>query len=252
MKIMTLNLNFCESKHGPWPVRRELIVQAIRRHAPDLIAFQAVRKNPASQDGTDQATQLAERLPEFKYVVFVAATRHPDGAEDGSAFLSKVPFVKIDHILLSEGIVHGEEAEDRARRIILHARIDAPTLSIFNSHYSWVHTQAVSNLNEALSYMRQTQGPSLLVGDLNNGPESDLMRRLAAHGWTDVWAHLRPHDPGYTFESNRPDRRIDYVWIRTETLSWITTIDVVKEEPNGEGARLSDHLGLVVSLDEKH
>jgi endonuclease/exonuclease/phosphatase family metal-dependent hydrolase len=251
MTIMTLNLNFCESKHGPWPVRKELILQAVARHAPDLLAFQAVRKDPASEDGKDQAAQLAERLPEFTHVAFVAATRRADGAEDGSAFASKVPFAKVDHHLLSLGIVPPEEAEDRARRIIVHARIDAPPLSIFNSHYSWVYAQAASNVDEALTYMGETHGPALLVGDLNTMPESDLMQRLTAAGWTDVWAHLRPHDPGYTFESNRPDRRIDYVWGRSEALSWITAIDVVKEQPNGSGARLSDHLGLVVSLDDR-
>ncbi len=250
MKIMTLNLNFCESKHGPWPVRKELIVQAVDQHAPDVLAFQAVRKDPASEDNTDQATQLAERLPAFKHRAFVAATRHKDGAEDGSAVLSKLPFAKVDHYLLSVGTDPPEKAEDRARRIILHARIDAPAFSVFNSHYSWVYPQAASNVNEALLYMGQTHGPALLVGDLNAVPESDLMRRLAAHGWTDAWARLRPNDPGYTFESDNPDRRIDYVWARPDALTWITAIDVVKEPPNPAGARLSDHLGLVVSLDE--
>ena len=250
MKIMTLNLNFCESKHGPWSVRRELIVRTVGQHAPDVLAFQAVRKDPAREGGKCQATQLAERLSEFKHVAFVAATRHADGAEDGSAFLSKVPFA-VDHYLLSVGIVPPQEAEDGARRIILHARIESPPLSIFNSHYSWVYPQAISNVNEALLYMGETPGPALLVGDLNTVPESDLMRRLAAQGWTDVWAHLRPHDPGYTFESNAPDRRIDYVWARPRALSLITAIDVVKEQSNPAGARLSDHLGLIVSLDEK-
>jgi endonuclease/exonuclease/phosphatase (EEP) superfamily protein YafD len=96
--------------------------------------------------------------------------------------------------------------------------------------------------------MRQIGGAALLVGDLNTVSESDLMRRLAADGWTDVWAYLRPQDAGYTFESNAPDKRIDYVWARQELLSSLREIDVVKEKPNADGARLSDHLGLVVTL----
>jgi endonuclease/exonuclease/phosphatase (EEP) superfamily protein YafD len=96
--------------------------------------------------------------------------------------------------------------------------------------------------------MRQIGGAALLVGDLNTVPESDLMRRLAANGWTDVWAYLRPQDTGYTFESNVPDKRIDYVWARQELLSSLRAIDVVREQPNADGARLSDHLGLVVTL----
>ncbi|WP_447987348.1 endonuclease/exonuclease/phosphatase family protein [Nitrospira sp. Nam74] len=251
MKLMTLNLNVYEPKHGPWAVRKELIVQAVRQQAPDVLALQAVGKHPAKEGGTDQATQLAERLPGYRHATYVAATRRADGSEEGSAFLAKLPLAKVDHCLLSMGINPEEKAQDRARRVIVHARIAVPALSIFNSHYSWVYSQAVSNVNEALTYMADTSGPALLVGDLNTVPESDLMGRLAAQGWTDVWAWLRPHDPGYTFESNRPDKRIDYVWARPEALRWITAIDLVKEQPNPAGARLSDHLGLVVSLDEK-
>jgi endonuclease/exonuclease/phosphatase family metal-dependent hydrolase len=248
IKIMTLNLNFCESKHGRWPIRRELIAQAIRQHAPDIIAFQAVQKDPASEDGKDQAAQVAERLPEFKHVVFVAAARHGDGKQDGSAFLSRFPFEQVQHRALSLGIDPPQEAEDPARRIILLARLTSPPLSIVNSHYSWVYPQAASNLQEALNYMRQIEGPALLVGDLNTVPDSELMRRLAAEGWTDVWTYLRPQDTGYTFESHAPDKRIDYVWARRDLASSLRAIDLVQEKPNADGARLSDHLGLVVTL----
>lgn len=249
MKIMTLNLNFCESKHGRWPIRRELIARVIRQHAPDIIALQAVRKDPASENGKDQAAQLADRLPEFKHVVFVAAAQHGDGRQDGSAFLSRVPFEQTQHHALSLGTESPNKAEDPATRIILFAHLSSPTLSIFNSHYSWVYPQAASNLQEALNYMRQIDGPALIVGDLNTVPDSDLMRRLAAEGWIDVWTYLRPQEAGYTFESNAPDKRIDYVWARRELLPSLGAIDVVKEEPNTDGARLSDHLGLVVTLD---
>jgi len=248
MKVMTLNLNFCESKHGRWPARRELIVEAIRQHAPDIVAFQAVRKEPENENGKDQAAQMADRLPEFKHVVFVAAAQHGDGRQDGSAFLSRFPFEQVHHRALSLGIEPPHGAEDPATRIILFARLTSPTLSIFNSHYSWGYPQAASNLQEALSYMRQIDGPALLVGDLNNVPDSDLMRRLAAEGWTDVWAYLRPHDAGYTFESHAPDKRIDYVWATRCLLSSLRAIDVVKEKPSSSGARLSDHLGLIVTL----
>ena len=248
MKIMTLNLNFCECKHGAWPIRRELIAQAIQQHDPDIIAFQAVQKDPEREGGEDQAVQLADRLPEFKHVAFVAAAQHGDGRQDGSAFLSRIPFERIEHHVLRLGIEPPDEAEDSARRIILFARLASPALSLFNSHYSWVYRQAASNLQEALAYMRQIGGPALLVGDLNNAPDTDLMQRLIAEGWTDVWAYLRPRDPGYTFESHAPDKRIDYVWARRDLLPSLKAIDLVKEQSNPQCAHLSDHLGLIVTL----
>lgn len=250
MKIMTLNLNFCEPKHGPWPLRRELIAQAIRQHGPDIVAFQAVQKDPACEDGKDQAVQVADRLPEFKHVAFVAAAQHGEGRQDGSAFLSRIPFERIGHRVLRLGIEPPHHVEDSARRIIVFARLVSPALSLFNGHFSWISRQAASNLQEALTYMRQISGPALLVGDLNHAPDSDLVQRLIAEGWTDVWAFLRPQDPGYTFESHAPDKRIDYVWTRGVLEPSLKAIDLVTEQPNAQGARLSDHLGLVVTLAE--
>jgi endonuclease/exonuclease/phosphatase family metal-dependent hydrolase len=122
MKIMTLNLNFYESKHGEWSVRRDLIVATIEKHAPEIVALQAVRCDPAGEP----------------------------------------------------------------------------------------------------------------------------MWQLAAAGWSDVWAHLRNNDLGYTFESNAPDKRIDYIWASRDVLPSIKSIELVTEPANRAAARLSDHLGLLV------
>lgn len=245
MKIMTLNLNFCETKHGGWPLRRQLIVRAIQQQDPDVIGFQAVRKDSMNEDGQDQAAQLAGRFPFFKHVVFVATTTHPDGRHDGSAFLSRLPFTHVDHRILRLGV---EPVEDAARRIVLLAQMASPSLSIFNCHFSWSSRQALSNIDEASRYMRECPERAVLVGDLNNTPNSAPIGRLAAEGWIDVWAYLRPGDSGYTFESDAPDKRIDYVWVRPDLLPSVKAIDLVKEQSNEYGSRLSDHLGLVVTL----
>jgi endonuclease/exonuclease/phosphatase family metal-dependent hydrolase len=248
MKIMTLNLNFYESKHGEWSVRRDLIVATIEKHAPDIVALQAVRRDPAIEDGKDQAVQLADRLPDFNHVVFVAAAKHPDGRQDGSAFLSRVALDQVDHKVLSLAVNSHAPVQDHAPRIILRARLTSPALTIFNSHYSWVTSQALSNVKEALAYMGRFSGPALLVGDLNTPPNGEPMRQLAAAGWSDVWAHLRNNDLGYTFESNAPDKRIDYVWASRDALSSIKSIELVTEPANPAAARLSDHLGLLVTV----
>jgi exonuclease III len=123
MKIMTLNLNFYKRKHGPWPVRRELIVFAIRQHAPDIVAFQAVRADRASEEGKDQAAQLAERLPEYKHVVFRAAVRRADGSQDGSALLSRLPFEHVDRHGLSLGAEpHEAECTGQTNRLCVGQR----------------------------------------------------------------------------------------------------------------------------------
>ena len=249
MKIMTLNLNFYEGKHGPWLLRRELITDAVRECRPDVIAFQAVRKDPGVESGKDQATQLAERLPEYPHVVFQPAGDLGDGKQDGSAFLSRIAPAEVGFRTLSRGTDRPGESPDPAPRIVLYARIASSSLGLFNSHYSWVYSQAASNVEEALAYMNRVTGPRLLVGDLNTTPDTDVMHRLTVEGWTDAWAALRPSEDGYTFESDKPEKRIDYAWASRELRPYLRTVELVMEKPNRHGARLSDHLGLLVTLD---
>jgi endonuclease/exonuclease/phosphatase family metal-dependent hydrolase len=250
MKIMTLNLNFYESKHGPWPLRRELIADAIRACRPDVIAFQAVRKDPSVESRKDQATQLAERLPEYPHVVFQPTGDLSDGKQDGSAFLARIALTDVGFQPLKRGTDRPGESPDPAPRIVLYARIASSSLSLFNSHYSWVDSQAASNVEDALAYMNRFTGPRLLLGDLNTTPDTDAMHRLTAEGWTDAWAALRPGEDGYTFESDKPEKRIDYAWASRELRPYLKAVELVLEKPNRHAARLSDHLGLLIMLDD--
>jgi endonuclease/exonuclease/phosphatase family metal-dependent hydrolase len=103
-----------------------------------------------------------------------------------------------------------------------------------------------SNVVAALSYLQHLSGPAVLLGDLNAPPEGPGMQQLAAAGWIDVWAQLHPDDPGYTFEADAPSQRIDYVWANAAAAPRLRAIERI--QPQG-GARLSDHLGLLVTLD---
>lgn len=249
MKLMTLNINYDESTHGAWPVRRGLIADAIRAHGPDVIALQAIRRDPAVEDGLDQAKQLAALLPQFQHVAFQPALDHPDGRQDGSAFLSRIPFALTDSLRLK--LVSGCQTEpprDAIPRLLLTARLAQPALTLLNCHISWVYEQAVVQMEEVLTYAERELGPRVLLGDLNTTSELPLIERLRSKGWTDAWSFLRPGEAGHTFESHAPGKRIDYVWVSEDLRPALKSIEVVREEPNPQGARLSDHLGLAVAL----
>ena len=56
-----------------------------------------------------------------------------------------------------------------------------------------------------------------------------------------------PGDTGFTFESDRPDPRNDQAWANLELIDRIRSIHVTSGRPRS-GARMSDHLGLVLEL----
>lgn len=243
LKIMTLNLNFLVDKHGAWQERRRLIAQEIERHSPDITTLQAVRR---TSNGANQADELSALVPDQAYVTFVAAAEHADGTADGSAFLSRLPAVTID----SRRLTLPEHPEDSTPRILILAAFKRPQtdLSILNCHFSWISKQSVSGVSEALSFLRPITGPVVMVGDMNSSPESEAMQKLASEGFTDVWRKLHPQDAGYTFEADQPGMRIDYVWVSEALKPRLQGIERVGTPPP-QPPRLSDHLGLIVTLD---
>ncbi len=260
-RVMTLNLNYYAAKHGPWEARRALIADVIETAGPDVVALQAVSQEPGVENGLDQATQLAALLPDYRHVYFQPADAASPGevapaAVHGSAFLSRLPFAETNCLALTRC----DGLEDANKRVLLAASFDrdgsssagqgaAPGwgVQVFNAHFSWVFGQARQNLAETLPYVGAYAGPALMVGDFNQVPDGELWGPLAAAGWTDTWAALRPGDAGPTFESDRPFMRIDYAWANSELAGRLQGIEVLARDENG--VRLSDHAGLMVTLD---
>jgi endonuclease/exonuclease/phosphatase family metal-dependent hydrolase len=247
LRVMSLNLNYYGTKHGAWPARRALIRDLIVMSDVDVIALQAVRSAREVEDGLDQATQLAQDLAEYQYVVYQPADNRDGGATQGSAFLSRIEITETDTLELT--LLPG--LEDTNRRVVLHVRFDLPggPLDMFNAHISWVYDQARDNLGQIIPYAGAFSGAGLLVGDFNQTPEVDLLQQFAAAGWTDVWPALHPGKLGPTFEADLPAIRIDYAWANRALAPHAAAIAVIGESEESGTIRLSDHLALLVEFD---
>lgn len=244
LTVMTQNLNYYGDKHGSWPERLELICDAIRAAEPDVIALQAVCSDPSIADGTDQATQISRCMSQYSYVFFYPAKVTDGGREEGSAIISRVALHEpsVRELSLRKGL------EDDNPRVIQHARFDLEkgALNVFNAYFSWVEEQAADNIDECIAFLGRAEGATLLVGDFNIPAGSPLLDRLAEAGFTDLWNEAHPGESGFTFEADRPDKRIDYAWANDDLKRRLGAVDLVQRE--GGNARLSDHLGLMISL----
>lgn len=243
IKLLTLNIQGYADKHGSWDERRGLIERAITDAQPDIVTLQAVALDP-ERHPSDQATQLAASLDGYR-AVFVAAQTHPDGRQDGLAFLSRgpLPDVRRFELSLQPGL------EDTSRRVLLHGRFELAggPLDVFNAHFSWVPAQQESNAQEALSVLEGTAGgAAVLAGDFNMQPDSPSLGGLREAEWVDAWTLLHPGEDGFTFVEDRdPSIRIDYIWTRGVRAR---ELEVVLAE--GEGTRrASDHAGLLAQLE---
>lgn len=111
-----------------------------------------------------------------------------------------------------------------------------------------------------------TGGPLILLGDLNDTPGSAVHQLLAGRGLVDVWASLRPGEPGFTccheshLQSGSSDQRIDYIMVQNGFLTGTGRVvpgaeirlfgESSAEQVNGSSGRIwpSDHAGLVATL----
>ena len=241
LRLLTLNLNQYGDKHGAWTARKPLIEQALANVSPDIVAFQAVRGEAGIAHGEDQAYQLC--APTYPYITFMP-TIERGSVREGLALAARLPVAEVRQVPLA----FVPNVEDSSPRALLLARIDAARpLYLVNAHFSWVPTYCRRNAQEAALFLQALPGPAVMVGDLNARPDSEAAAILRAAGLVDAWAALHPDDPGFTFEADAPSQRIDYAWLNTAAAGTLTEIEQVSAPP-GAGVRLSDHLGLAVTL----
>jgi endonuclease/exonuclease/phosphatase family metal-dependent hydrolase len=250
IKVLTLNINSYGDRQGPWPVRIGLIREVIEDACPDVIALQAVSRDPGQFQGQDQAEQIATLFNRYGFAYYQPGMALPDGSEQGSAILSRLPIVERDYrrLTLLPGL------EDDTQRAFLHAQLRLSTgwLHLFNAYFSWVPKQVALNVREAVEDMEGITGPALLVGDMNTAPSEPALALLREHGWTDLWAETYPEMDGFTFfEEGALVKRIDYAWANPALQPQVRGIKIIAGEVEGISARPSDHAGLLVSLDLK-
>ncbi len=247
LKIMTWNLNAYGTKVGHWEARLPLVRDAIEQSQPDILVFQAVRQEAGVENGVDQASQISRLLPEYRYTCFQPAWTDEDGNTDGLALLSRFDFAGVDYrrLTLLEG------TDDPNHRIVLHVRFNfgSQPFHLFNGYFSWVGEQAEQNLNETLDYLNAFEGRRILLGDFNQSPDAQVIQRFQQSGWVDVWARLNPEDKGYTYDSQRPAVRIDYVWVDPVLQGNLRSIRVIAGAQGANGVYPSDHAALLVTMD---
>jgi endonuclease/exonuclease/phosphatase (EEP) superfamily protein YafD len=206
LRVMTWNVHF-----GSSGVDR--LIRALERFQPDVVCLQEAK---AYRQRRDPVPELREAFPQWHWArqgEFVVASRFP--------LVTSRPRPLSDRKGLRPSLA-----------VTLQAK--GTTLTVFNVHWSTAATSTnlTRNLRQPESYLKhshqvrmkqaegvrrlvaEARGPVLVAGDFNTPPRSQPYRRLTAAlqdcfargGWG--W--------GYTYRSDRPILRIDYVFASPE------------------------------------
>lgn len=242
--VTVVTLNLWHDKQD-WPHRQDLIVDALRAEAPDVILLQEVLQDAGLPN---QAATLAARLG-YHHRFF--SVDPPDRARRyGNAILTRVEPLDSGQALLAP-------LEDY--RIAGHVRLGgARPLAVYVTHLH--HTDAgaairARQVQDLLAFIARTRGdaPVLVGGDFNTRADAPELAALAA-GHRDAYAAAHP---GQALDT--PDHgtlnpqfghaslRIDHVFVQRDAFRVIDA-RIILDRPDAGGAWPSDHYGLRVRL----
>ena len=203
----------------------DALTDTISREAPDVVVLQEVVRGWVIDQQHDVLSVLAERLG-MQYV-----WQGNIGDLYGNAILSRMPMTEVRRVSYSK-----EPAVRHQQRGALMAQIAGVLVIVTHldehADASGVRQRQVRELLGAWG----NAPVAVLAGDLNAPPDSPEMDLLARSGFTDL--AIQSGTDEKTFPSDRPEKRIDYVW----------GMGVSGAQAHTVASTASDHRAVVVNI----
>ena len=241
LRVMTYNIYGARATSPANAADLDAIAEVIRRQNPDFVTLNEVDvfTNRTGKD-VHQARDLAEKLG-MEWHFSKAIDR--DGGEYGDAVLSKYPILEKRSYRLP--CAAEQPGEDRALCVI-RVQIDGKDLYVASTHLDHLSGDA-SRLVQATEIRRirdtELEGDLILCGDLNAIPSSNVIATM-----TSFLTNTGPIDQ-YTFPSDDPDRKIDYIMYAPIEHFGVQNCQVVSRgDQQIDGVDASDHRPVIADI----
>ncbi len=199
LRVMTFNIQ--SGAHG-----LEAVANVIRASVPDVVALQEVDIGSTRAGGADQVEELS-RLTGLAYRAHFRTTDLHGGAY-GIALLSRFPLESLAQYPLP--VPRGAEPRTLAHAVL---QVDGREVSVYLTHLIRRPFNGDARVRQSALVARLLAAdarPKLLLGDLNDDPDSRPIR-LLRRGMRDVVAATGGAGGTYPLPFLLPTLRIDYV-----------------------------------------
>ncbi len=253
LRVMTFNVRYPAVEDGDnvWEKRRDLVVETIRRHAPDVIGTQELFAL--------QADYITGKLPEYAWFGIGRRGTHEDEhmgvfyrkdrlrvGESGNFWLSEEPE--------KPGSMSWNVSLPRMVPWALFETTESgKAFYFYNTHFAHreqdeqARTRSAELIAGRIGKLPAAV-PLVLTGDFNTRPDSEAHRRLMA-ALQDAWqAGAQRSGPESTFHgfSGEPrSGRID--WILFRGFAAPSSVKTIADHRNGRYP--SDHFPVIAELD---
>ena len=126
--------------------------------------------------------------------------------------------------------------------IRVEVNINGRTINFVTTHLDYQYEDGrVYETEQLLKALAGIKGPLIVVGDFNDVPAGDAYKLMSGQ-FHDAWIESRANGEGLSYPSDKPAKRIDYIFYRTN--------DPVRARRSWTVATLaSDHVPVVAELE---
>lgn len=260
LTVMTLNLLHGFPNFDNIDQRTQSVADEITKEHPDFVLLQEAGKAGQTALTPNRAKILAD-MTGYQWT-WRKASGVPFFFEEGPGVLSRWPITQRDGIDLPHKTHLG-----LAGRVLSSVVATTPLgpIRVASTHLGSTDGPSPDKLDDsdtadqakaAYDWLVTQRGdmPIFLAGDFNSTPDYLAMRFLrgeADYGGergtlTDSWLQFNASDPGFTYPSDQPTQRIDYIYSLPGNLGAATVVSCkhVLDAPV-DGIYPSDHVGVL-------
>lgn len=232
LRVMTYNIHVGVGMDKKLDLAR--VASVINAQHPDLVGLQEVDRGVTRTQRIDEIAELA-KLTGMDYA-FAFNLRY-QGGQYGVAILSRLPIKATDHRLYQ----NTREAERRGF-IRAEVLVNGRTLNFVTTHLDYQYDDGrLFEAQQLLSALKDVAAPLVVVGDFNDIPAGHAYQ-LMRYQFGDAWVEGRGTDEGFSYPTDKPAKRIDYIFFRATDRVRTKRAWIVKTEA-------SDHVPVVADLE---
>ena len=203
IRVMSYNVLHCECwKKGC--IDFDAFAEAILDSGADIIGLNEIRGQGVRDDYQAQASILAEKTGFYYY--FAKAIDVGGENPYGNALLSRYPIKNAETIMIPDPVMRiGDGFETRC---LLKAELDVgDSLTVLVTHFGLNKSEQKNAVKTVLANL--DTGKLILMGDFNVQPDDKVLLsvREQLNDAADVFSA-----PLCSFPSDKPDRKIDYIF----------------------------------------
>lgn len=231
VKVMSFNILHGATVKNDFNL--DTIAGVINMYKPNLVALQEVDFKTRRAKQFDLPTELGYRTG---MASLFARAMYYDGGEYGEAVLSSYTFIGSENIPLP----HLPDSEPRAALVTLVKTKNGNTIQFVGTHLDHLEkdTDRVMQAKAIAKELGDSEYPTLIVGDLNDGPNSRTLQIFKSK-------FTKPDDPEAsqnTWPANKPKVCLDHILFNKPKQWEVLDYEVLCEN------YASDHCIVVATL----